>query len=292
MAHSKLTRRGEISSKQRGLAMTEQKNTATMMVKDAQSRDDDETKLAAAANVSGAAATVDSSRQAAPTLRDAFQIPEQASDKGDDHWQAFQDKLKEETKGIKWTAAMPDLGAKICELLDIKISDILTAAWKKADALRQALADSKADPERSIYLDLAEHSIDYETKPFIDVKIKGTSVKKITLTVTLNLKLKGFTLKVQNGAICEIQTGSCEGKGTIKYDKLPIAEKKLSPIKFPLMIKVPNFFSTAEAADKDDVAEPEAKDKAPANPLSSNADAAPAPPDRQKSAEPLERIEL
>jgi len=272
--------------------MTEQKNTATVMVKDAQSRADEETKMAGTSNVSAPSATADSSPQAAPTLRDAFQVPEKASDKGNDHWRAFQDKLKQEAKGIKWTAAMPDLGAKICELLDVKIHDVLMTAWKKADALRQALADSKLDPERSIYLDLAEHSIDYETQPFIDVKIKGASVKKITLTVMLNLKLKGFTLKVQNGAICEIQTGSCEGKGTIKYEKLAIAEKKLSPIKFPLMVKIPNFFSIAEAADKEDAAEPEAKDEAPPDALSSNARAALAQPDTQKSADPLERIEL
>ena len=270
--------------------MTEQKNTATVMVKGAQSRDDDETKLAGAANVSPAAATADSSPQKVPTLRDAFQIPEKATDKGDNHWQAFQDKLKEEGKGIKWTAAMPDLGAKICELLDIRIPDILMTAWKKADALRQALAESQADPERSVYLDLAEHSIDYETQPFIDVKIKGASVKKITLTVMLNLKLKAFTLKVQNGAICEIQTGSCEAKGTIKYDKLPIAEKKLSPIKFPLMIRIPSLLATAAAADQDDAGEPEAKDEASPG-GSANADAAPAP-DIRKPADPLERIEL
>jgi hypothetical protein len=262
--------------------MTEPKDTATVMAKDATSGE--ETQIAA--HVSAAAGTANSTPQSAPTLRDAFQVPEKPSDQGDDHWQAFQDKLKAEAKGIKWTAAMPDLGAKICELLDIKIHDVLMTAWKKAEALRQALAESKLDPERSIYLDLAEHSIDYETKPFIEVKIKGASVKKITLTVTLNLKLKGFTLKVQNGAICEIQTGSCEGKGTIKYEKLAIAEKKLSPIKFPLRITIPNLFSTAEAADKDNPSEPASGDQN----SSANFEAA-TKPDEEKS-DPLERIEL
>jgi hypothetical protein len=269
--------------------MTEQKKTATVMAKDAPSRDGEETKMAAAANIS-AAATADSYPNA-PTVRDAFQVPEKTSGMGDDHWQAFQEKLKEEAKGIKWTAAMPDLGAKICELLDIKIHDVLMTAWKKAEALRQALADSKADPERSIYLDLAEHSIDYETQPFIDVKIKGASVKKITLTVALNLKLKGFTLKVQNGAICEIQTGSCEGKGTIKYDKLSIAEKKLSPIKLPLIIKIPNLFSTAEAVDRKDGVDSASADQSTANNPSANAEAASPKPNDQTN-DPLERIEL
>ena len=81
--------------------MTEQKNTATVMVKDAQSRADEETKMAGTSNVSAPSATADSSPQAAPTLRDAFQVPEKASDKGNDHWRAFQDKLKQEAKGTK-----------------------------------------------------------------------------------------------------------------------------------------------------------------------------------------------
>src|SRR2546429_534264 len=163
--------------------MTEQKNTATVMVKDGQSRDDEETKMVAASNVAAAVATADLSPQSVPTLRDVFQVPEKTSDKGTEHWQAFQDKLEQEAKGIKLTA---------------------------------------------------------------------------------------LRLKVQKGAICEIQPGSCEAKGTIKYEKLPIAEKKLSPIKSPLMIKIPNLFSTAEAADKDATAGPGAKEEAPSNALSSN----------------------
>jgi hypothetical protein len=178
-----------------------------------------------------------------PTLRQFFDIPEKATDKSDDNWTAFQQKLAEETKGIKWTAAMPDLGSKIGDLLDIRIHDLLLAAWKKVEAVRKALEDSKQTPDKAVYLDLTEHSIDYETKPFIDVKIKSASVKKLTLNVALNLKIKGFVLKIQNGAVREMQTGRCEAKGTIKYEKFPIAEKKLEPIKFPLSIRIPSLIS-------------------------------------------------
>ena len=185
-----------------------------------------------------------------PTLREFFGLPEQASDHGDDLWKAFQDKLAEETRGIKWTATMPDLGSRICELLDIKIHDVLLTAWKKVEAVRQAIEDSKQNPEKASYLDLTEHNVDYETKPFIDVKIKRASVKKLTLTVAVNLKVKGFGLKVQNGAIREMQTGKCEGKGTIKYEKLAIAEKKFEPIKFPPSIEIPALITIPEPAAK------------------------------------------
>ena len=257
--------------------MTEPKDTATVMAKTIEATGDEKAQAAGAAKESPDAVEASDAAYVEPTLREIFQIPDQALDKGDEHWQAFKDKLKEEAKGIKWTAAMPDLAAKICELLDIKIHFILMTAWKKADALRQALADSKADPERSIYLDLVEHSIDYETNPFVEVKIKAVSVKKITLTVALNFKLKGFSLKVQDGAIIEINTGSCEAKGSIKYDKLTIAEKKLTPIKFPLTIKIPNLSSFGTPAEE------EGK---PSNP-----DGASLKPDDQKP-DAVERIEL
>ena len=221
-----------------------------------------------------------------PTLREFFGIPEKASNRGDEHWKAFQKKLAEEARGIKWTAAMPDLGSKIAELLDIKIHEMLLTAWRKVEAVRQALEDSKKTPDKAIYLELTEHGIDYETRPFIDVKIKSASVKKITLTVAVNLKIKGFGLKVQNGAIRELHAGKCEGKGTVKYEKLSIAEKKFEPINFPLTIKIPSSIPIPERA-----AEPAARkavDSKPAEPVSEKAKTAVA----AKTEDELERIEL
>ena len=51
--------------------------------------------------------------------------------------------------------------------------------------------------------------------------------------------MKGFVLKVQAGQIKEMETGSCEVKGTIAYAGQIIVEKKLSPIKLPLSIPLP-----------------------------------------------------
>lgn len=222
-------------------------------------------------------ASVEAEVSEPPTLGQFFDIPEKATDKSDDHWETFQEKLAEEAKGIKWTAAMPDLGSRIGELLDIKIHDLLLTAWKKVEAVRKAMEESKQTPDKAVYLDLAEHSIDYETRPFIDVKVKRASVKKLTLNVVLNLKIKGFGLKIQNGAIRELQTGKCEGKGTIKYEKLTIAEKKVEPIKFPLSIRIPSLISIVEPEE-----ELPAESETPK----------PSEVKNSKSEEDLERIEL
>src|SRR5713226_7840003 len=76
-----------------------------------------------------------------PTVREIFALPENDTDPHSAEWKAFQEKISEEVKGIKWTAAMPDLAQKVCELLDIKIPNILVAAWKKAKELQTVLEE-------------------------------------------------------------------------------------------------------------------------------------------------------
>ena len=175
----------------------------------------------------------------APTLREVFSLPEKEGDPSDDRWQAFQDKVNGEVKKIKWTATMPDLAPKVCELLDIKIPDVLITAWKKIEEIQAIMEKSKKTPDETVYLELAQHTIKSEHKPSIDVKIKGATVKKIEMVIQLGFNLKGFLLKIQNGAITEMETGQCEAKGTIKYGGLTIAERKLAPIKLPFSIPIP-----------------------------------------------------
>ena len=178
--------------------------------------------------------------QSVPTLREVFELPQNGEgDPSGDRWQAVEKRISEEMKGIKWTAAMSDLVPKICELLEIKVDDVLLRAWKKAMAIRTAIQNSKQSPEQTTYLELAEHTVNSEHKPSIDVKLKGAKIKSIALQVQLGFKLQGFVLKIKNGAIVELQAGQCEVKGTIKLSGLTIAEKKLSPIKLPLIIPIP-----------------------------------------------------
>jgi len=173
-----------------------------------------------------------------PTVAQLFALSEKGAGELDDRWRLFQLRLIQETRGIKWTAAMPDLAPRICELLDIRIPDVLVGAWKKAKEVHTQLEESKKTPEKIVYLELAQHTIDYQSKPFIDVRIKSATVKKIEIAVQLGFNLKGFVLKIQNGGIKEIQTGHCEAKGTIKYGNLTIAEKKLEPIKLPFTVPI------------------------------------------------------
>ena len=218
---------------------------------------------APAADVKAETITADAKSEPAsatvPSLRQIFELPEKGdADPSDDRWKAVRERISQEVKGIKWTAAMPDLIPKICDLLEIKVDDVLLAAWKKAHEIQTVIEKSKQTPEETTYVELAEHTINSEHKPSIDVKLKGVKLKTIELLVQLGFKLKGFVLKIKNGRIIELQAGHCEVKGTVKFSGLTIAEKKLEPIKLPFSIPIaipaPVAPVTATEGDKEGAA--------------------------------------
>ena len=165
-------------------------------------------------------------------LRTLFSFPDPvATAAPSNQWQEFQNRPGREVKTIKWPAAMPDLASKIGELFNVELPDLLVSSWKKAKELQEALEESRKSPDEVIVLDLAEHEITNEYHPSIEIRIAGMPLpKKIQFKVQIVTTLKGINLKIQAGTITEIQAGSCDFEGKIKYQDLTIAEKKLGPI--------------------------------------------------------------
>lgn len=182
------------------------------------------------------------------TLREVFEVPQPgAPEPPPDRWQTFQTKIVADVKSIK-TAAMPDLMDKVGELLDVPIPNILLASWKKAGALQSLLEESRKSPETVMSLELCEHSINSEHKPCIEVKVRSVTVKKIDFTLRLAFNLKGFVLTIQKGAIKKVQTGACEVQGTMEYEGIVVAEKKLAPIHLPGSLPMPDDDDTNDGA--------------------------------------------
>jgi hypothetical protein len=175
------------------------------------------------------------------SLRTLFSFPDPARSKASssagpevpsNQWQEFQNRLNREIKTVRWPAAMPDLAAKVCELFNIELPELLVPCWKKAKEIQDALEESRKSPEDVTVLNLAEHQITNEFHPYIEIRIAGLPLpKKIEFKVQIVAALKGINLKIQGGAIKEIQAGSCDFEGKVKYQDLTIADKKVGPIK-------------------------------------------------------------
>jgi hypothetical protein len=157
---------------------------------------------------------------------------DQASEASAGQWKALHDKLAKEIKSVK-TASLPDLAPKIGELFDIPIPVVLLGSWKKATEIQALLYKSKASPDETFFAGLAEHTINSEHHPCIEITIKEQTVKKIEFTMRLFFKVSSFVLKIKNGDIKEIQTGTCEVGGTLEYEGVRIVEKRFEPISLP-----------------------------------------------------------
>jgi len=187
------------------------------------------------------AARADETKADAPvTIGEVFDLPKEGkADLQPDRWRVVKDRVKKEVKDVKFPAALHDLGPKICELFNVPLPDVMVTSWKKVANLQALLEKSRNAPDEVMYLELAQHSINSEHKPHLEMRIKDLPVKKIEFLVKLVFNLKGFVLKIKAGAIEEIQTGACEVKGTISFAGQVIVEKKLTPIKLPGTVRVP-----------------------------------------------------
>jgi hypothetical protein len=165
-------------------------------------------------------------------LRRLLSLPEPAATTAPSaQWREFEGALGREISTIKWPAARPDLVSKVSELFNVELPDLLIFSWKKASELQQALVESRKSPEQVIFLDLAEHVIDNQYHPCIKIRINGIpSPKPIEFIVQILTRLKGIILKIQGGTITEIQLGSCEFEGKVRYKDITIADKKVGPL--------------------------------------------------------------
>ena len=169
------------------------------------------------------------------TVSDLFPVTDEAKQKDshDDNWKKFKEKITKEIKGVKWTASKLEIFEKITQLLDIKIPSIFLSSWKKSDEIKKILEESAASPEEKFEINLSEHSITSDHKPYIEVMFKNMPVYKIEFDLNLSFKLDGFSIKIQNGNIYGIDSGVCKAQGTLSWEKIQLLEKKLEPIKLP-----------------------------------------------------------
>ena len=147
--------------------------------------------------------------------------------------EALKEKIQKESTAIKWPVALNEITKKVGDLLNISVIDIMVKAWNKYRELLKYTDKEKYPPDVSVLVPLTEHTIKSEHKPYVEILINEKPVGKIDFNINISLTLKGMILKIQDGKIKEIKTGSCKGKGNVKLEDLVIMEKETESISLP-----------------------------------------------------------
>jgi len=135
-------------------------------------------------------------------------------------------------------APVPDMAEMLAELFDIPIPGLLLGAWRKADALDKLLKESEQSPDEVMYLELADHTIQRNLEPYIEIRIEGLPPKRLYFKLNLNFRLNGFVLKIRAGKIREIQTARCYLQGNITFNNVELLKKEFEPITLPGRIPI------------------------------------------------------
>ncbi len=147
--------------------------------------------------------------------------------------EALKEKIQKESTTIKWPVALNEITKKVRDLLSISVIDIMVKAWNKYRELLKYTDKEKYPPDVSVLVPLAEHTIKSEHKPYLEILINDKAVSRIDFDINISLILKGIILKIQDGKIKEIKTGSCKGKGNVKLEDFVIMEKETESISLP-----------------------------------------------------------
>jgi hypothetical protein len=117
----------------------------------------------------------------------------------------------------------------IASNFDMSVGGILAAAWSKRRELQKYLDNAEA----TNYLRLAEHTVNSDHKPEVEVLINEKSVAKFQFEAQFKLEIHGANLMIHDGKIKKVIAVSGKGSCTISYKGHELFKKESQNIDLP-----------------------------------------------------------
>ncbi|MEA5115602.1 MAG: hypothetical protein VB050_16410 [Geobacteraceae bacterium] len=146
---------------------------------------------------------------------------------------ALKEKIARNVGGVTWPVAFSELLNKIGDVLDIRLTDILVAAWQKYRQIRKYSDSAAYPPGETFLVPLAEHTVRSTHHPRIEILVDDHPVATVDLEIEIALTLEEAILKISDGKIKGVTTGACTGKGIIKCEGFTVLEKETEPFRLP-----------------------------------------------------------
>jgi len=132
-----------------------------------------------------------------------------------------------------WVGLRDKILAEAGGLLDIRLLDVMSRAWKKGRELEAYRDTERYLPDKTFSVPLAEHKITSTHTPHVDIRINDKKVGSIHFAVTIEIAIKAITLEIQNARIKKIHTGDCKATGRFLCEGFLLAERESKPLDLP-----------------------------------------------------------
>jgi len=179
------------------------------------------------------------------TLRELFDIdPKDVSAKVESGLdlqkaaEAARQEIVKEARTIRWPWVRDAVAAKSEDLLNLNVIDVLVQSWQKYMEIKKYADPKKYPPDEDILAPLATHTVKSQHHPYIEILLKEREVGRVVFDLDFSLVLEGFALKIRDGTITEVLTGSGKGEGELSLVKLSLWKNDSKPVHFPGQISL------------------------------------------------------
>jgi len=146
--------------------------------------------------------------------------------------EAFKSKVGDALPAMTPSAIEGAIGSKLAEVLDgVDAMTLFAGAWEKYHLLSDAAEKSKSGATELV--PLAEHPLKTKLHPYVEIQVGPEVLRRIEFEVTLSLKLKGITVRVESGEIRGIEAGTCEGSSELGLGESSLWKHDIKPIQLP-----------------------------------------------------------
>lgn len=138
-----------------------------------------------------------------------------------------------DARDFNWSSLAGEISEKLEQMFDIRLTDILAAAWKDYQALLDCADPSKHTAEETISLPMVDHRIETTLKPCLEIVVGERQPIRLTFEIAGELDLKGVVAKVQDASIRALRIGSCRAKASIKCEGVLLIKRETRELDLP-----------------------------------------------------------
>ncbi|MCE9524171.1 MAG: hypothetical protein K8S25_17265 [Alphaproteobacteria bacterium] len=134
--------------------------------------------------------------------------------------------------------------------LDVRIVDILAAAWNTRQELRQYLDRTKFPANQIIDHIIAKHDVHSTHKPRLQIMLDQSPVgPEIEFEVIVGLTVEAAVLRIQDARIMGARMGKIFGTGTIKCEGATLFSRPTKAVTLPLTVSFGTGLAIGKAND-------------------------------------------
>ncbi len=121
--------------------------------------------------------------------------------------------------------------------LNVRVVDILAAAWNTRRELRQYIDRTKYPADQIIDHTIAKHDVHSTHHPRLQIMLDQSPIgPEIDFEVTVALTIESAVLRIKDARIMGARTGKAFGTGTIKCEGATLFSRPTKSVNLPLTI--------------------------------------------------------